>query len=207
MPQGGRRYFQKGADRADQGEQEPMADSGTITITNAQLQMLIEAAAKQASTAPAGLTADALAQAFKTANTRENPQAPMVSVFNPKGETAHPRPALRCKTFQNGIPMDHDTLAWEEIEALNALPPGEFRVNKANGVSIVFTVKLTKGLDGETLEKCEIGYPTKDEHRNDHRSLFDYCVDVLEFAGLTAESDRVRGVKREMDALRRQTVA
>ena len=205
MSGGGRQYFQKGASRVEaQGEQEPMAE--TITLSKEQFDALLARSAPVAST-EAGLTADALAQAFKQANQRENPAAPMVSVFNPKGERDHPRPALRCKTFQNGIPMDHDTLTWEEIEALNALPAGSFKVSKSNGQRITFDVKITRGLDGDSLDKVEISYPCKDEHRHDHRSLYDYCVEVLEQADLTADADRVRGVKREMDTLRRKAVA
>ena len=175
----------------------------TVTITRAQLDALIESAGKGAATAAPVLTADELARAFKQANQRENPQAPMVSVFNPKGETAHPRPTLKCKFFQNGIPMDRDTLMWEEIEALNALPPGAFRVAKANGQQIPFTVAVTKTLDGETWEKVEIGYPCKDDHRHDHRSLYDYCIDALESAGKTEDVERLGKLKREMDGLRR----
>ena len=170
------------------------------TLTKEQFDTLLAARV-----APeGGLTAEALAQAFKTANTRENPQAPMVSVFNPRGERDHPRPALRCKTFQNSIPVDHDTLTWEEIEALNALPPGDFKVAKANGKRIPFAVKFTKANDGETLEKVELSYPCKDDDRHDHRGLFEYCVDVLEFAGLADEVERLTARRKEMDAMRRK---
>ena len=204
MTQGGTRYFQRGADKSvPTGEKQEMAE--TVTLTKEQFDALLNA--RQTTTAPEGLTADALAQAFKQANQRENPQAPMVSVFNPKGETAHPRPPLRCKTFQNGIPMDHDTLTWEEIEALNALPAGSFKVSKANGQRITFDVKITRGLDGDSFDKVEIAYPCKDEHRHDHRSLYDYCVEVLESSGQDDTVSRLTALKKELDGLRRKAVA
>jgi hypothetical protein len=181
---------------------QPVATPGTITITNEQLQMLIKGASQGAT---AGMTAKDLADAFAATQKKENPQAPMVSIYNPKGETDHPRPRLRTKTTQNGIALGEDTLTWEEIEALNALPPGEFRVAKANGVKIPFTVKFVKGFDGESLERVEFHYPCKDEHRHDHRPLFEYCLDVLESAGQTADVDRLRTLKREMDGLRSKT--
>ncbi len=90
------------------------------------------------------ITAEALAAAIAKANQRENPQAPMVSVFNPRGERDHPRPSFRAKTMLNGIPLDRDTMAWEEIEALNVLPPGTFRVAKANGQKIPFSVPWSR---------------------------------------------------------------
>ena len=185
---------------------EPQMADATVTLTKEQFDALLAARAP-VQAQESGLTAEALAQAFKTANTRENAQAPMVSTYNPKGETKFPRPPLRCKTYQNGVVLDHDTLTWEEIEALNALPPGEFKVSKANGVRIPFTVKHTKALDGETLEKVELGYPCKDDMRYDHRGLFEYCVEALEFAGKTDEVERVTKLHREMEALRRKSVA
>ena len=172
----------------------------TITLTKEQFDALLS----QRTTGAGDLTAEALAKAFSKAQRPENTIAPQISPFNPRGETEHPRPPLRCKTLQNGIEIDHDTLMWEEIEALNALPQGEFKVAKANGSLIPFTVKHTRTLDGD-LERVDVHYPCKDEQRYDHRPLLDYCLDVLDLAGLTDEVTRLRALRRELDGLRRKT--
>ena len=191
MSQGTRPVFR----RPDQGE--TMAE--TITLTKEQFDTLLAARV-----APeGGLTAEALAQAFKTANTRENPQAPMVSVFNPRGETLHPRPRLRAKTLQNGVELQEDTLTWEEIEALNVLPNGEFHVTKGTGSKIKFSVKFTRGLDEDSLERVDIHFPCKDEQRYDHRPLLEYCFEVLESAGLDADVTRLKALVKELNALRK----
>jgi hypothetical protein len=174
-----------------------MAD--TITLTKEQFDALLASR----STAQEGLTAEALAQAFKTANTRENPQAPMVSVFNPRGETNHPRPRLRAKTLQNGVELQEDTLTWEEIEALNVLPNGEFHVTKGTGSKIKFSVKFTRGLDEDSLERVDIHFPCKDEQRYDHRPLLEYCFEVLESAGQDADVLRLKALQKELNALRK----
>ena len=192
MSQGTRPVFR----RPDQGE--TMAEP-VYTLTKEQFDTLLAARV-----APeGGLTAEALAQAFKTANTRENPQAPMVSVFNPRGETLHPRPRLRAKTLQNGVDLQEDTLTWEEIEALNVLPNGEFHVTKGTGSKIKFSVKFTRGLDEDSLERVDIHFPCKDEQRYDHRPLLEYCFEVLESAGLDADVTRLKALQKELNALRK----
>lgn len=183
------------APRPEPGETMP----DTITLTKEQFDALLASR----NTGAEGLTAEALAKAFSKASRPENPQAPMVSVYNPRGETDHPRPRLRAKTLQNGVELQEDTLTWEEIDALNTLPPGEFRVTKGTGTKIPFSVKLTRGLDGESLERVDIHYPCKDDNRYDHRPLLDYCFEVLESAGLEAEVTRLKALVRELNALRK----
>lgn len=202
MSQGTRPVFRRDYQGDDMVETPTLvATPGTITITNEQLQMLIQGAQSN----NAGLTAEDLAKAFAATQKKENTSAPMVSIYNPRGERDHPGPKLRAKTLQNGIELREDTLLVEEVEALNALPPGEFRVAKANGVKIPFTVKVVRGYDETKVERVEFQYPCKDENRYDHRSLLEYCLDVLESAGLTADIERVTVIKREMDGLRRAT--
>ncbi|MCU0521422.1 MAG: hypothetical protein MUF84_12100 [Anaerolineae bacterium] len=170
----------------------------TITLTKEQFDTLLAGRG----TAPEGLTAEALASAFAKANRHENPQAPMVSVYNPRGETNHPRPRLRAKTRQNGAELHEDTLMWEEIEALNALPAGEFRVTKGTGNKIAFTVRMTRGADEESVESVDIHFPCKDEHRYDHRPLMDYLFEVLEAAGKTDDLRRIKALRAELNELR-----
>ena len=191
MTQGTRPVFR----RPEQGDRQ-MAD--TVTLTTEQFNALLAGRG----TAPEGLTAESLAKAFATANRTENTQAPMVSVYNPRGETAHPKPRLRAKTLQNGVALQEDTLTWEEIEALNALPPGDFRVTKGTGNKIPFVVAFTRGADEDTIERVDFHYPCKDEHRYDHRPLLEYLCEVLEAAGQDADVARLKALQKELNALR-----
>jgi hypothetical protein len=193
MSQGTRPVFR----RPEQGE-APMAE--TITLTKEQFDALLN---RPAAPTESGLTADALASAFAKANRHENPQAPMVSIYNPKGETLNPRPRLRAKTRQNGAELHEDTLMWEEIDALNALPAGEFFVTKGTGSKIKFTVKFRRGADEDSIEAVDIHFPCKDEHRYDHRPLMEYMFEVLEAAGKDDDVQRIKALKKELDALRK----
>ena len=193
MNQGTRPVFR----RPDEGEPK-MPES--ITLTKEQFDALLA----QKTAAPAeGLTADALAKAFQKASRPENTAAPRVGPYNPKGDRDHPRPDLKAKFTQNGVPLTHNTLTWEEIEALNALPAGEFRVAKANGQKIAFKVRYIRGMDEETIERVEIEFPCKDEARYDHRGLLEYCFDVLEQAGKSDEVARLTNLRKELNALRK----
>jgi hypothetical protein len=169
-----------------------------VTLTQEQLNQLLAAAAGGNG---GGINADALAKAFAKAQRPENTTTPEVSTYNPRGERDHPRPALVAgRVTQNGVILDRDTLTWEEIEAINALTPGEFRIAKSNGSKITMTVAHVRGLDGVKLERLEMHWPCKgDDHRYDHRSLFDYCVDAVEGSGRTDEAERLRALKRQLD--------
>lgn len=170
----------------------------TITLTKEQFDSLLASR----NTAGEGLTAEALATAFSKANRTENPSAPLMSVYNPRGERDHPRPRLRAKTLQNGVELQEDTLMWEEIEGLNALPAGVWRVTKGTGNKIPFTVTFTRGADEDTIERVDFHFPCKDEHRYDHRPLLDYLFEVLEAAGKDEDVTRLRALHKELNALR-----
>lgn len=169
----------------------------TVTLTFDQLKELL------ASTGTGSFSPEAIAQAFAATQKRENVVAPLVSVYNPRGERDHPKPALAAKHMMlNGIELDTDTLMWEEIEALNTLRAGAYRVTKSNGSKAPFTVEDTRGFDGVTLERRAIQFPSKDEHRYDHRSLLEYCLDVLKQNGQTADVERIVALHAELDTLR-----
>ena len=182
-------------------DQTGVATPASVTLTQEQFDQLLRAASQGSQ---AGLNADELAKAFAKTQKVENAQAPMVSVFNPKGDRDNPKPALRAKTTQNGIELGTDSLTWEEIVALNCLPAGEFRVTKANGDRIPFTIRHVKGFNENTIERVEIHYPCKDEHRTDHKSLLDYICEVLKLAGQSEDVERILALKAEMDALRQK---
>ena len=186
--------------KTDEGEQDMATD--TVTLSKDQFEALLS---KATTAPPTQMTEEGLARAFAKTQRQENTMSPLVSTYNPEGERDHPKPTLRAKTTHNGVLLNDDTLTWEEVEALNALPPGDWRVSKANGVAIVLTVKHLLGNDGATLDRVEIHYPCKGDDRTDHRGLFEYCLDVLDKAGKVEEAVRLHDLKKHLDGLRRKT--
>jgi hypothetical protein len=173
------------------------ATAPTLNLTLDQLKELL------ASSGTGSFSADDLAKAFKATQKQENVAAPMVTFCNPKGDRDHPKPAfLPRKITQNGIELDRDQLMVEEIYALNALRPGNYRVEKANGTKTPFTVNDVRGVDGVVIERREIHFPSKDENQADHKGLLDYCLDVLAQSRQTKDIEQVLTVRNEMAALR-----
>ena len=109
----------------------------------------------------------------------ENKEHPGISVYShPEGEKKRPKDPLRCKTYWCGRDINGDTETPEEIELLNRLEPGEFRVTKADGSSIPFTVGVKKTEAGK-LESVHVWFPCKNEHRHNHMSMSAYMRQVL----------------------------
>jgi hypothetical protein len=190
---------ERGGSVADQtkGSSGP-TESPIVTISMDQLKDLL---ASVTAAMPRGgdLSAEALAKAFQAQSKRENAQAPMVSHANPRGETDRPRPAFTArKVLHNGVELETDTMCWEEIEAINALTPGEYRVTKANGQRIPFTVRVVRGADETTVERLEFSFPCKHEHRMDHRSLFDYCLEAIRAASGDTVADGLVALQRTL---------
>ena len=172
--------------------------TGTITLTQEQFDTLL-----QSRGTGSGSALD-IAKAFATTQTRDNPNFPDRSMANPLGEREHPRPSFVAKKItQNGVVLDRELLTIEEIEALNALRPGAYRVERANGTQTPFTVNDLKGFDGTTIERREIHFPCKDENQADHKSLYDYCLDVLTQSGQSKDVERLRSLRMELNTLRK----
>lgn len=126
----------------------------------------------------------------------ENPDAPMISDYNPLGERDHPKPPLKCPMFWVGYDLRTDTLTPMEVELLNQLQPGEFRVTKADGTKIPLKVeaKYADTYDEATgrfkVEKMNVWFPTKGDHRQNHGSMVGYLRQVL--YGAVPSSDELQ---------------
>ena len=109
----------------------------------------------------------------------ENEFPPAISFLNPLGERDHPRPELKCRIVWAGYEESKESLTREEIELLNQVQPGDYRVTKADGVSIPFTVKGKTGNNGR-LEMLRFSFPCKNvEDRMGIRSKVDWLKEVL----------------------------
>lgn len=116
----------------------------------------------------------------------ENTSAPMKSEYRPLGAHAYPDLAFKCnKMTWCGYELTTDTLRVDEIEWLNKLEPGEFRVTKADGTKIPFKVtakhsqSFDEALQRFKLEQLDIWFPCKGEHQQNHMSLVSYCQQAV----------------------------
>lgn len=132
----------------------------------------------------------------------ENPDSPRISVYShAEGERDNPKADLKCRMRWVGYELTTDTLRPLEVELLNKLQPGEFRVTKADGTPIKFTVqaKFSDVYDDQTnrprLESLDISFPCKGEHRQNHMSMVAYLQQVLHGA-IPSTDDLLREVAR-----------
>ena len=131
----------------------------------------------------------------------ENPTAPGISEYRPLGTAAYPDLALKCKLTWCGYELTTDTLTPLEIQWLNRLEPGEFRVTKADGTKIPFkvTAKHSQSWNEQTqrfeLEQMDVWFPCKGEHRQNHMSMLSYCQQAVQ-GSIPSTDELLREVAR-----------
>ena len=157
----------------------------TTAVLAMMAEMLREMRASRA--APAQSEAiETLAKAVQmlvnaeNARPKENPNSPGVSVLNPLGERDHPRADFRCKrVFWAGHRLNKFGLTANEIELINRIQPGHYRVTKADGSTIPFDVLAKHDLAGR-LEQLMFQFPCKtSEDRQNHLSMVSYLKEAM----------------------------
>jgi hypothetical protein len=109
----------------------------------------------------------------------ENKQAPGVSVYSyPEGDLKHPKPDLKCAMFWAGYELTLETLKPTEVDLLNRLEPGEYRVTKTDGTAIPFRVAAKRN-DRLQLEELSITFPCKGDQKHNHGSMVSYLQQAL----------------------------
>jgi len=109
----------------------------------------------------------------------ENNFPPEISNYNKKGERDNPRPELRCKMIWVGINLTKEMLTREEIELVNQVQPGDYRVTKADNSTIEFTVEGKVDRAGKP-ELLRFHFPCKHvEDRQNHMPMTSYLREVL----------------------------
>lgn len=132
----------------------------------------------------------------------ENRRSTGISAFShPEGDYVKPKAPLKCAMNWVGYPLTLETLRPDEVEALNQLEPGDYRVTKANLNTIPFVVAPKRTQNG-ALESLSIYFPCKGDQASDHRSMIDYCMEAMGRAVPTLEqlSAELAKVKAELAA-------
>jgi len=150
--------------------EEALADeTQPITMTQAQLVELMRLAAGNSDDA-IRKQAEAQALANKEVFRPENLNPPLISALNPLGDRDHPRPAFKCKFYwASGYDLQQPQQTYEECLLLNAVIPGSYRVEKADGSKMPMAVEASYGLDGVTLQEMRFHFPAAGgEQQHDH---------------------------------------
>jgi hypothetical protein len=109
----------------------------------------------------------------------ENNRPPEVSHYNPLGERDNPRAELKCKMVWVGYSMTKEALTREEVNLLNQVEPGDYRVTKADGSTIDFKVDCRKDRAGRP-ELMTFHFPCKNrEEKMNHMGTVSYLKEVL----------------------------
>ena len=160
-------------------EEEPVTQSDVLSMFRALLNEMKTASPADAERAAIEAERLLLEQERLKREMPENRQSPGISVFStPKGDLVDPKPELKCKMFWVGYPLITETLTPLEVDLLNRLEPGEFRVTKSDGAQIPFRVAAKRN-DRFALEELAITFPCKGEHKHNHGSMVSYMQQAL----------------------------
>jgi hypothetical protein len=109
----------------------------------------------------------------------ENAFAPDISTYNPRGERDFPRPELVCRMIYVGFKLAKEALTVEEIELLNQMKAGDYRVTKSDGKTIPFLVTAKLDAAGRR-EMLTFHFPCKTtEDRHNHQPMAVYLREAL----------------------------
>ena len=154
-----------------------------VYLTFEQMKELFKAA--QPAISPEQI-ADISANAAAKAKMPENKQSPGISVYSyPEGELKRPKPKLKCRMYFGSYPIEAVTCTPTEIESLNRMTPGAYRVQKTDGAYSVVEVRGQINANHE-IERLWILTPAEDEGKNNYGPTLSYLVDQLTDANRVA---------------------
>jgi hypothetical protein len=118
----------------------------------------------------------------------ENKQHPGVSVFShPEGELKRPKAKLKCRMFLGGAPIENSTIDPQEVESLNKITPGFYRVEATNGATSIVEVRGQMNSNRE-VERMYIVIAPEDPNRDHFGKRLWMLTDQL------SEANRVQPV-------------
>jgi hypothetical protein len=159
----------------------------TMTEVLARMAAIMEEQAKVSKNADARAEEDVVSakdarkmgRSLGASGVYENRMPPEISAYNPKGDRDNPRPELRCKMIWVGFNLTKEALSLEEIELINQVKPGVYRVNKADGSNIELEVSGRNDTAGRP-ELLTFHFPCKaGSDRHNHMPMTAYLKEVL----------------------------
>ncbi len=153
------------ARRAAPATQAAVAAAGIAPTAEQWAQMMAVLAGNKE--ADMEVAATIHARAMKKALRPENEIAPGISVYNPRGEVAFPRPKPSHIFMQGPYPIcspaDYETSTATEIELCNQLAPGDYMVTKADGMDVKVSIKTEFESNGRKPYRTTIIMPMADD--------------------------------------------
>lgn len=117
-----------------------------VTLNMSQLVDLVQSLAKANALDAEAISSIAATAATKASETLKDQwwneaKYPAISAFNPAGDKANPRPELHGDIYWAGYLLRGDELVREEIELLNQVQPGSYRMRDRGGNDQPFIVR------------------------------------------------------------------
>lgn len=117
-----------------------------VTLNMSQLVDLVQSLAKANALDAEAISSIAATAATKASETLKDQwwneaKYPAISAFNPAGDKANPRPELQGDIYWAGYLLRGDELVREEIELLNQVQPGSYRMRDRGGNDQPFIVR------------------------------------------------------------------
>lgn len=164
--------------QAEAAEQALAADktgAPTVALTFEQLKELVQAGR---------MSGEEIAQiagaAASKAKRPENDPPPYKSVYStPAGERDAPKPMLKCRMYFGSSPIERQTCTPAELEALNRVTPGIYRIAKMDGSHMNVEVRGQLNSNHQ-LDRLWILLPEGDPEKNLYPPLESFaaqCVD------------------------------
>ncbi len=158
-----------------------------VSLSGADLIALVQSLASQ-NQLSAEKIVEIAAQAAAGASNRpwyDERNFPEVSVFNPLGEKANPRPELKRDVLWIGYRLQESELSKDEIDLLNQLKPGFYPQHDVYGHAVPGTEKFFSVVDmdpGQVGGRLLVMFPCKENDQRMALARYDRgrgMVDIL----------------------------
>jgi hypothetical protein len=157
---------------AEKSEKRVVTEASTEPVVAAlTFEQMKELLALQSPGTSVADIAKAVAEGTSKSRRPENAVHPGISVYShPEGEEARPKAKLKCQMFIGGGPLEEGTLTPTEIDALNLMTPGSYRIRKSDDSETILEVRGQVNANKE-IEKMWIVIHPEDPDKNGFGTL------------------------------------
>ncbi len=100
-----------------------------------------------------------IASETRRAHRPSNEVVPQISVYNRRGEKDFPKPPLKCLMMLPWL-AEWESLTREEIQLLNLLEPGEYRMRRIDNSVVMVHIEVTMNYDGTKPSRLLLNHDT-----------------------------------------------